>query len=143
MPELHPLPQPKLSYIKPSGENLILDEDYTFTIGKVEHTIPKGFTCDGASVPKLVKLLFPAWLQYLVVIAVRGFHDPAWLPHDWMYYKKGHIYDTDGNLHIYTRKRTDKTFLKRLRQCKINWIKRRAAYKAVRWGGQEAWDNDD
>ncbi len=136
------LKQPKLSYFKKDGENLILDEDFNFKIGLIEFTIPKGFTCDGASVPKLVKLLFPAWLQFLIVIPVRGFHDRAWIVHDWMYYKRGQIHDISGQLRIYTRKRTDKIFLKRLKESQVKFLKRRAAYKAVRIGGQEAWDED-
>lgn len=100
--------------------------------------VPKGFLNDSASVPRL------AW----AVIPPDGRHRAAAIIHDFLYEHKGKLprgsywrYE-GGWIEItapWTRKHADKMFLAIMKEYGIPFLRRQAAYRAVRLGGWIAW----
>lgn len=105
-------------------------------------TIPKGFECDGASVPRI--------LWTLTGITPDGYHRPAALVHDYLYRHHGRI--PQGRVQImdhlrrwhavnkaWTRESADKLFARILRELGISKFRRRLMYIGVRLGGWTSW----
>ena len=85
--------------------------------------ILEGFRYDNASIPWVFQRVLPKT------------HPKIWraaLVHDWLYYNR-----------IGKREDADKIFLDILKQDGLDWIRRNAAYKAVRLFGKSAWEDDD
>jgi hypothetical protein len=124
-----------------------LVEDYTYDWKHTDRlhriiTVPRGFVCDGASVPRLV------WT--LSGITPDGLIRAAALVHDYIYRHKGKLpRNTYGVLrdgvyediseNIWTREDADKLFARIMREAGVPKIKRRAAYLGVRTGGWASW----
>lgn len=103
----------------------ILDQDLIYqtpTDGLI--SVPRGFMCDLASIPRIFQLLIP----------VNDTHRQAATLHDWLYYKKGVI-----GLHTYSRAQCDQMFLQAMAETGVSAWKRYAMYFAVRIGGWAAW----
>ena len=87
--------------------------------GKI--VVPSGFITDKASIPKIF---------WSVVGNPSGKYAPAAVIHDWCYFKK-----------LYSRKRCDQIFEEAMKESKVNWLKRKLMYWAVRlfaWAGWNA-----
>ncbi len=104
--------------------------------------VPKGFVCDGASIPAMLE-----W--YLG----RDNILPAAVPHDWQYAFGGQIpkdshlvQNSDGTWKeadfVWSRKESDRFFARNLKFCSIKNHQRRNAYRAVRIGGWFAWRSE-
>lgn len=133
---------PSVSIVAPRRIELL--EDYVIEwqaegYPRQRIVVPKGFECDGASIPAVLE-----W--YLG----RDNILPAAVPHDWQYRHKGHVppeshlYLTeDGEWeeadHVWTRKESDRFFARNLRFCDIRGDQRRNAYRAVRVAGWILW----
>lgn len=118
---------------------------YFFTLDGVSYKliIPTGFKADGASVPKA--------LQSIVKMGGREMPDEAWLPHDFIYARKGsvahHLFRYDRVLDGYiaipsvNRKFTDKMFREELKNPVhgLSSFKAPLAYAGVRVGGGFYW----
>ena len=105
-------------------------------------TIPRGFTYDGASVPRI------AW----TVSGLRpdGLIRAAALVHDWIYMHKGKLPNGSQKYFdkvrswrdaygFWTRKDTDRLFARIMREAGVSKCKRRMAFRAVRMFGCFAW----
>ena len=84
-------------------------------------TIPSGFTTDLASVPRIFQSIIPKM----------GHHIRPAIVHDY-------IYEGFTNL---TRKEADEMFLEGMKATKVNWLRRKAMWLAVRVGGKGWWDD--
>lgn len=97
--------------------------------------VPKGYITDLASVPWPATLFIPK----------SGDFNPCAVIHDYLYNKQGRIivYDRKGLIipKIYSRKQCDDIFLEAMLALKVNWLKARIMYSAVRTFGQIAWDS--
>lgn len=103
----------------------VLDEDLIYQSphnGLI--TVPRGFLCDLASIPRVFQLLIP----------VNDVHREAATLHDWLYYKKGVI-----GAYTYSREQCDKLFLQAMKETGVPTWKRLAMFFAVRVGGYIAW----
>lgn len=90
-------------------------------VGRLAVRIPEGFTCDGASIPRLFwRVIGSPWT---------GRYTRAAVLHDFLYRRQ-----------FCGRKAADKAFLVAMQVEGVSWWKRRLIYYAVRWGGQPAWD---
>jgi hypothetical protein len=94
---------------------LIYDSD----VLQKQVVIPKGFSCDFASVPRLP-------LAYLLA---GGTAHKAAVVHDWLYRENG-----------CTRKQADETFLEAMKVTGISAWRRRIMYWGVRVGAGMVWD---
>lgn len=110
-------PQPDLRPMCESGELYILMEDFTYA----GLTVPKGFRCDGASVPRYLWHLLPR----------DGMHRCAALIHDYLYV----------NHSGYTRKEADFLFKSIMDDYGIVSWRAKLAYMAVRLFGGFFWNN--
>lgn len=86
-------------------------------------TVPVGFRCDFASVPRALWF----WLPPL------GYYQAAALLHDWFYacHRAG--------MFTPTRAEVDRMFLRQMRRDGVGWRTRWIMYLAVRLGGHGAW----
>jgi hypothetical protein len=120
--------------LKPVGDNdweLLDNFDYGTNNGRLIR-IPKGFTNDLASIPRVFRLLIP----------VNGKHREAAVLHDYLYHSKGLIYCRRRFLPVrYTREESDKLFLEAMISCAVPVWKRNLMYWAVRVGGRAAWND--
>ena len=102
-------------------------------------TVPAGFICDGASVPKILHW-YLGWSDILF----------AAFPHDFVYGYSGrvpsanHLYWHEGGNwreagHEWTRDEADRFFARTLRFCGVAGHQRRNAYRAVKHFGGSAW----
>jgi len=108
-------------------------EDFFFEVNGVEYVIPKGFTFDGASVPKFLA----TFLSPVGVLLIGG------LVHDYAYKYEGLKPVSDADhvlLHTYGQKSADKLF--RDINIEINgfYFLNYLAYFALRIGGWVAWN---
>jgi hypothetical protein len=107
--------------IKILGKDVcVLEDDFYFDVivkGK-KHTIliKKGFSFDGASIPRFFWRTIGHPLQYPIVICA--------LPHDGIYAAE-----------LFERGECDWIFLTLLQKVKVNWFKRNIIWLAVRGGG--------
>lgn len=88
-------------------------------------TIPKGYTFDGASIPRV--------LTPFINNADYGVLDSA-VVHDWLYGTKGRF----NNIEL-TRKQVDNIFLRHLIHYKIPMFTAYVSYWAVRMAGKQYW----
>ena len=101
---------------------LITQAEVSYTTKKgVTHTVPVGFTTDGASIPKI----FWSWIGS----PFTGLYRLPSLVHDYLYYTQ-------------TTKRSyaDKVFLEGMEDKKVSFWKRRMMYLAVRFRGWIPWN---
>ncbi len=82
--------------------------------------IPRGFTTDLASVPRVFQSIIPKL----------GHHIRPAIVHDY-------CYEGGSNL---TRKEADEMFLEGMKKTKVNFIRRNLMWLAVRVGGKGLWD---
>lgn len=87
----------------------------------VEIVVPEGFEFNAASVPRL------AWLA----ISPLDLGVVAPLIHDWLY--------RTGGGGVITRRQADRLFIRHMKAEGVGWIRRNAAYLAVRVGGRSSW----
>lgn len=100
----------------------VLEEYRIIELGRAI-VIPEGFPFDGASVPRLF------W-TVLASPAELGVVAPA--VHDW-------LYRTGGQRGLFTRGEADRIFLRHMKAEGVPWLRRHAAYVAVRVAGGESW----
>lgn len=113
--------QPLLIPIIYEGEpSYQLVEPWMFWHG-VNFTVPKGFVCDGASIPRVLWDWKPP----------DGTHRAAALAHDWLYVNK-------GISPVVTRRECDEVFLELLRKASVDqaWL----LWLGVRIGGWKVWN---
>jgi YD repeat-containing protein len=131
---------------RPVGERTYeLVEDWTY---EWDHaglrrriTVPKGFVCDGASVPRLV------WT--CTGVLPDGLIRAAALVHDWLYKHRGRL--PLGSYHelrgghwldvplAASREASDRLFARIMREAGVPRLKRRMAYISVRACGWWTW----
>lgn len=121
--------QPDVRPIKERGKIYRLWESYTYE----NISIPEGFLYDGASVPLLIGAL--------IGFSPDGIHRAAALVHDWIYANKGWVPLTDGKMRKFSRKDTDKIFLKILKECGVMHWHVALIYPVVRIFGGLHWEN--
>jgi len=131
---------------RPVGERvyeLVADWRYEWRHGGIRRriTVPKGFVCDGASVPRLV------WT--LTGILPDGLIRAAALVHDWLYHHRGQL--PEGLYQEFhrgrwrdvgceaTRGEADRLFARIMREAGVSKVRRRLAYAAVRACGWWVW----
>jgi hypothetical protein len=88
------------------------------------HEVPRGFATDLASVPRLFWSAFPPC----------GNYTPAAVVHDYLYWEQ------PAGM---TREAADKILLTAMEESDVKWTTRQAIYRAVRVGGQSAWDGNN
>lgn len=106
-------------------------EDWHFSLGPQQYVIPKGFTFDGASVPKFLA----SWLSPTGILLLGG------LVHDFIYKYQTLVYKGEKSCEpMFTQKAADKLFrdinIEQNGIHVLNW----AAYLALRAGGFIAWN---
>jgi len=114
-------------------------------------TVPDGFVCDGNSVPWFGRPLIPGdWTLGLDAV----------LAHDFLYYRKGRLYEREHLVEIekgiwvdplrigegfrrpWTRHDADRLFARLMRDAGVSKLRRRAAYRAVRLAFWHGWDDN-
>jgi len=97
---------------------------FEYHVGKKDSgdviTIPKGFTTDLASVPRLFWIILPS----------NGRYTAAAIVHDYLYFTQTR-----------TRQQSDIIFNEAMKVLKVFFIKRRIMYRAVRICGFIPWNN--
>ena len=111
--------------------NWVILKDFKYTLNGTEYVIPKGFTFDGASIPKFLRTFFSP----VGVLLMGG------LVHDYMYkYAACKPADKKGKLLLVDQKRADEIF----RDININvngfYLMNYLAYWSLRVGGFVAWN---
>jgi hypothetical protein len=106
-------------------------EDWHFKLGPQQYVIPKGFTFDGASVPKFLA----SWLSPTGILLLGG------LVHDFIYKYETLVYKGEKSCEpMFTQKAADRLFrdinIEQNGIHVLNW----AAYLALRAGGFLAWN---
>ena len=111
--------------------NWVILKDFKYTINGTEYVIPKGFTFDGASIPKFLRTFFSP----VGVLLMGG------LVHDYMYkYAACKPADKKGQLLLVDQKRADEIF--RDINIEVNgfYFMNYLAYWSLRLGGFVAWN---
>lgn len=129
----------RLELIQIDGDKWETGRDLEYHLGykgsDLRLIVLKGYITDLASVP------WPATL----FISKSGDYNPCAVLHDDLYSRQGRVilYDKNGNgiPKIYSRKDCDEIFLESMLALKVNPIKARIMYTAVRVFGQVAWNN--
>lgn len=105
----------------------LMNDDFFFCHPESGNVIrvPYGFETDFASIPAAARAL----------ISPQGRHMEPAIVHDWLY-AVGVPGDQEGRLFA------DRVFLYALEYKGVNWFKRSAMYRAVRWGGGEAYGRE-
>lgn len=85
--------------------------------------VPRGFATDFASVPRLFWSAFPPC----------GDYTPSAVVHDYLYWEQPPGID---------RKSADDLLLTAMEESDVDWSSRQSIYRAVRLGGQRAWDTN-
>lgn len=96
--------------------------------------VPKGFVCDGASVPRF------CWS--LLGIHPDGLNRAAALVHDYLYLMSGEtktFLDGQSAIMNWKRRDADRLFCRILRESGVSKFKRRMMYRAVRIFGRFYW----
>lgn len=88
-------------------------------------TVPAGFVTDFASIPR------PFWFFINPVGRIK----PAAIVHDYLYHLRG-----EYELERFTRKEVDQIFLEIMKRVGMPFLKRQAAYRAVRAFGWMYWN---
>jgi hypothetical protein len=121
---------PHLQHI-PIKTNLVILKDFEYTINGTNYVIPKGFSFDGASIPKFLRTFFSP----VGVLLIGG------LVHDYMYkYAACKPADKKGQLLLVDQKRSDEIF--RDINIEVNgfYFMNYLAYWSLRLGGFVAWN---
>ena len=111
--------------------NWVILKDFKYTLNGTEYVIPKGFTFDGASIPKFLRTFFSP----VGVLLMGG------LVHDYMYkYAACKPADKKGQLLLVDQKRADEIF--RDINIEVNgfYFMNYLAYWSLRLGGFVAWN---
>ena len=111
--------------------NWVILKDFKYTLNGTEYVIPKGFTFDGASIPKFLRTFFSP----VGVLLMGG------LVHDYMYkYAACKPADKKGQLLLVDQKRADEIF--RYINIEVNgfYYMNYLAYWSLRLGGFVAWN---
>ena len=111
--------------------NWVILKDFKYTLNGTEYVIPKGFTFDGASIPKFLRTFFSP----VGVLLMGG------LVHDYMYkYAACKPADKKGQLLLVDQKRADEIF--RDINIEVNgfYFINYLAYWSLRLGGFVAWN---
>ena len=111
--------------------NWVILKDFKYTLNGTEYVIPKGFTFDGASIPKFLRTFFSP----VGVLLMGG------LVHDYMYkYAACKPADKKGKLLLVDQKRADEIF--RDINIEVNgfYFMNYLAYWSLRLGGFVAWN---
>ena len=111
--------------------NWVILKDFKYTLNGIEYVIPKGFTFDGASIPKFLRTFFSP----VGVLLMGG------LVHDYMYkYAACKPADKKGQLLLVDQKRADEIF--RDINIEVNgfYFMNYLAYWSLRLGGFVAWN---
>jgi hypothetical protein len=142
-PALRRLEQPLNRPVGERAYELVADWTYEWKHDGIRRriTVPKGFVCDGASVPRLV------WT--LTGILPDGLIRAAALVHDWLYKHQGRLplgsYQEfrDGAWAgldwVVSREVADRLFARIMREAEVRKVRRRMAYVTVRACGWWAW----
>ena len=105
-----------------SGDTLKLRRNMTYYIAGKTIVIPKGFSCDGMSVPRCLWSLVSPMIHPATIAAA--------ILHDWLYRKTSHSF---------TRKQADQFFYLLMRKCKFSRWRAWLAYLGVRLFGGGSW----
>ena len=97
------------------------DANWSTPVRHFKITVPKGFTTDLASIPRIFQSIVPKL----------GHHIRPAIVHDYCY--EGHVRDM-------TRKEADEMFLDGMKSTKVSWLRRNVMWLAVRVGGKGLWD---
>ena len=111
--------------------NWVILKDFKYTMNGTEYVIPKGFSFDGASIPKFLRTFFSP----VGVLLIGG------LVHDYMYkYAACKPADKKGQLLLVDQKRSDEIF--RDINIEVNgfYFMNYLAYWSLRLGGFVAWN---
>ena len=111
--------------------NWVIIKDFKYTLYGTEYVIPKGFTFDGASIPKFLRSFFSP----VGVLLIGG------LVHDYMYkYSACKSADKKGQLLLVDQKKADQIF--RDINIEVNgfYFMNYLAYWSLRLGGFVAWN---
>jgi hypothetical protein len=109
-----------------------LDQSYTreTSIGTV--TVPAGFKWDGASVPRILWSIIPAW----------GSYSGAALVHDWLY--RSHLVTSCASSRKkVTKQQADRVFYELMLKDGVAKSKAWAMWQAVALCGGKAWSQND
>jgi hypothetical protein len=113
-----------------AGADYEVTKDYTYQYGATKITVPKGFRYDRASIPR----------AFWVIIDKDSLSNVAPLFHDFLYRNGGKL---PNNLvtpyRSFSREETDKLFLELMTNCGVDFLRRQAAYEAVRNFSGWAW----
>jgi hypothetical protein len=101
-----------------------LFEAWSFQAICVGMTVPQGFICDGASVPRILWGIKPP----------DGLHRAAAVAHDWLYANKGRF-----NFGTFSRKECDEVFRTLLIEAGVSRFQSWLMYRGVRLGGWATW----
>lgn len=113
----------------PQTERWELTRDYTFVTRYGKITVHAGFQFDLSSIPRV----------FWPLVAPFELSIEAPLLHDFLYRRGGKIDRYDGFRRTFTRKEADGLFLDEMEKAGIPWLRRRAAYLAVRAFGGGSW----
>lgn len=111
--------------------NWVILKDFKYTMNGTEYVIPKGFSFDGASIPKFLRTFFSP----VGVLLIGG------LVHDYMYkYSACKPADKKGQLLLVDQKKADQIF--RDINIEVNgfYFMNYLAYWSLRLGGFVAWN---
>ena len=107
---------PRLIALPPDYKLFEVPVAFAYHVGSEDSTdviyIPKGFICDGASIPKIFWSLIGGPL---------GPYAPAAVVHDFLY-----------RFQTRTRAESDRIFLEAMKVLKVSWWRRRTMWLAVR-----------
>lgn len=108
-------------------------DDYTYQSTNYKITVPKGFVYDRASIPRI----------FWVIIDKDSLSNVAPLFHDLLYRNGGKLPQTQVSPYrTFSRDDTDNLFYELMTRCGVSYLRRVAAYEAVRkfsgphWKGQ-------
>jgi hypothetical protein len=113
--------QNKRIYLSWTPENFdiwTVEQDYTVTLGEIDYVVPKGYTSDLTSIPRIFQSILPRWSDYA----------RAALVHD-------HLYST----HDMSKKDSDRVLFDIMTQDKVNIRQKYLIYWAVALFGGKAW----
>jgi hypothetical protein len=112
------------------GRDYMVLEDYTYNAGSYSIIVPREFTYDRASIPRIL------W----VIIDKDSLGNVAPLIHDFLYRNGGVLPQNQVSPYRrFSREDTDKLFLELMEKCGVSKVRRLAAYQAVKRFGESSW----
>tara|TARA_Y100000310_G_scaffold221436_2_gene223020 strand:+ start:4695 stop:5126 length:432 start_codon:yes stop_codon:yes gene_type:complete len=116
-----------------NGEKFCVLRDYVIKYGDFKLRAPKGTKTDGASIPR--------FFWRLIGPPLHADYAPAAVIHDAAY--EGTLLWTEkGVVQLFTREEADDLFLFLMEKLGIPPWRRKMMFRAVRWFGKKAWDNN-